>query len=170
MSVPQVLLETVDNFIKNDLKKLKWIKPIHRELIDTYGDEMAVNVTAEVLKKLGKNNDAKKLKNSYAGGNTAAPSTSAAAPPAAPVAPPAAPAPPPAAPVAPPVAHVATPAAPVATPAAHVATPAAHVAPPAAPVAPPAAPVAMMAQERSIIIAPTVTGGTSGTWNITINK
>ncbi|KAK9540721.1 hypothetical protein VZT92_003156 [Zoarces viviparus] len=123
MSVPQVLLETVDNLIKNDLKKLKWIKPIHRELIDTYGDEMAVNVTAEVLKKLGRNNDAKELKNSYA------------ETPAAPVAPPAAPAP-----------------------------------PPAAPAPPPAASVAMMAQQGSIIIAPTVTGGTSGTWNITINK
>ncbi|KAK9540720.1 hypothetical protein VZT92_003156 [Zoarces viviparus] len=156
MSVPQVLLETVDNLIKNDLKKLKWIKPIHRELIDTYGDEMAVNVTAEVLKKLGRNNDAKELKNSYAAGNTAAPSTSAAVPPAAPVETPAAP--------------VETPAAPVETPAAPVAPPAAPAPPPAAPAPPPAASVAMMAQQGSIIIAPTVTGGTSGTWNITINK
>ncbi|XP_074485867.1 caspase b-like [Sebastes fasciatus] len=44
------------------------------------------------------------------------------------------------------------------------------VAPTAAPVAPPAAPATMLAQQGSVIIAPTVAGGTSGAWNITINK
>ncbi|KAK9540723.1 hypothetical protein VZT92_003158 [Zoarces viviparus] len=43
-------------------------------------------------------------------------------------------------------------------------------APPAAPVGPPAAPASMMAQQGSIIIAPNVAGGTSGTWNINITK
>ncbi|GLD63917.1 pyrin [Lates japonicus] len=36
--------------------------------------------------------------------------------------------------------------------------------------APPAAPASLSAQQGSVIIAPTVTGGTSGSWNITINK
>ncbi len=41
------------------------------------------------------------------------------------------------------------------------------VAPPAAPAAPAAT---MSAQQGSVIFAPTLAGGTSGTWNITINK
>ncbi|KAK9540722.1 hypothetical protein VZT92_003157 [Zoarces viviparus] len=55
------------------------------------------------------------------------------------------------------------------------APPASPVAPPPAPPAPappaaPAAPASMMAQQGSIIIAPNLTGGTSGTWNINITK
>lgn len=44
------------------------------------------------------------------------------------------------------------------------------VAPTAAPVAPPAAPATMLAQQGGVIIAPTVASGTSGSWNITVNK
>ncbi|KAG8014600.1 hypothetical protein GBF38_003148 [Nibea albiflora] len=40
------------------------------------------------------------------------------------------------------------------------------VAPPGAP----AAPATMMAQQGSVIFAPTISSGTSGAWNITINK
>ncbi|XP_076584500.1 pyrin-like [Chaetodon auriga] len=136
MLVPELLIETLEDLIDDDFKKLKWYltlqildscNPIRRSHLDTasrtetvskmiesYGEESAVNITAEILKKIGYNNTAERLKKMHAGGKT--PSTSSSA------------------------------------------------------VAPPAAPATMMAQQGSVIIAPTVTGGTSGTWNITINK
>ncbi|XP_042285967.1 pyrin-like [Thunnus maccoyii] len=40
----------------------------------------------------------------------------------------------------------------------------------APPVAAPAAPAAMSAHDGSVIIAPTIIGGTSGTWNINVKK
>ncbi|XP_054460070.1 caspase b-like isoform X1 [Anoplopoma fimbria] len=150
MLVRMLLLETLQDLINDEFKTFKWhlqdkvldsCKPIPRSylenadrtdavtrMIASYGEEMAVNISVEVLKRMNNNSAAEKLRNIYsAGGNTAASSTSAsdAAPPAAPVAPPA---------------------------------------------APPAAPATMMAKQGGVIFAPTVAGGTSGTWNITINK
>ncbi|XP_054460071.1 caspase b-like isoform X2 [Anoplopoma fimbria] len=149
MLVRMLLLETLQDLINDEFKTFKWhlqdkvldsCKPIPRSylenadrtdavtrMIASYGEEMAVNISVEVLKRMNNNSAAEKLRNIYSGGNTAASSTSAsdAAPPAAPVAPPA---------------------------------------------APPAAPATMMAKQGGVIFAPTVAGGTSGTWNITINK
>ncbi|XP_049900336.1 uncharacterized protein LOC126390196 isoform X2 [Epinephelus moara] len=141
MSVPQLLEDLGDD----DFETLKWYlsmdilegcKPIPKSrlgkaprtdtvsrMIESYGEESAVKVTVEILRKMGNINAAEKLKNRYA------------APLAAPAAPPAAP-----------------------------------VLPPAAPVASPAAPATMSAQHGSVIIAPTVSGSTAGTWNITVNK
>ncbi|XP_075947776.1 caspase b-like [Anarhichas minor] len=140
MAVPRLLLEILEDLIEDDFNEFKWLlengvdfKPIARshlenakrrdtvrKMIDTYREEMAVKIAVGVLKEMGNNNAAEKLKNSYAaGGNTATPSTSTSA---------------------------------------------------AAPPAAPAAPASMTAQQGSIIIAPNVTGGTSGTWNININK
>lgn len=136
MLVPELLLDTMEDLIDSELKTFKWyltipildscspIRKSHLEtasrtetvskMIESYGEESAVNITVEILKKMGFNNAAVKLKRMHAGGTTPTTSSSAAAP--------------------------------------------------------PAAPAAMMAQQGSVIIAPTVTGGTSGSWNITINK
>lgn len=143
MLVPQLLLETLEELGNADFETFKWYltlkvldscKPIPksrledsprtdavRRMMESYGEEMAVNVAVEILKMMGNNNAAECLKSSYAGRKTATPSTttSAAAPPAA---------------------------------------------------APPAADAKLWAQQGGVIIAPTLAGGTSGTWNITINK
>ncbi|KAL7404893.1 hypothetical protein ABVT39_020627 [Epinephelus coioides] len=142
MSVPQLLLETLEDLDDDDFEKFKWYlsmdilegcKPIPKSrlgkaprtdtvsrMTESYTKESAVKVTVEILRKMGNNNAAEKLKNRYAG--------------------------------------------------APAASPAAPVVPPAAPVAPPAAPATMSAQHGSVIIAPTVSGSTAGTWNITVNK
>ncbi|TKS68591.1 NACHT, LRR and PYD domains-containing protein 3 [Collichthys lucidus] len=143
MQVPELLVETLEDLGDDDLKKFKWYltlineggcKPIpnarlekaSREetvsrLIERYGENGAVKVTATALRKMSNNNAADMLERAYAAMGTATPSTSST------------------------------------------------VAPPAAPAAP-AAPATMMAQEGSVIFAPTISSGTSGAWNITINK
>ncbi|XP_041789964.1 pyrin [Chelmon rostratus] len=136
MPVPQLLFDTLEDLVNDEFKTFKWYlsqrlldscSPIRRshlemasrtetvsKMTESYGEELAVNITAEILKKMGFNSTAAELKRKYAEGRM--PSTSSSA------------------------------------------------------VAPPAAPATMMAQQGSVIIAPSVTGGTSGSWNITINK
>ncbi|KAL7404288.1 hypothetical protein ABVT39_012569 [Epinephelus coioides] len=135
MSVPQLLLETLQCLRSNDFETLKWYLSMDilegcrripvaslenaprtdtvSRMIQSYGEESAVKVTAAILRKMGNNNAADELEKRYA------------------------------------------------------ASPAAPVAPPAAPVAPLAAPATMTAQHGSGIIAPTITGSTIGTLNIT---
>ncbi|XP_044043709.1 pyrin-like [Siniperca chuatsi] len=141
MLVPQLLLETLEELLEDDFKQLKWYlsmtvvdscRPIPKshlemasrrdtvsKMVESYGEESAVNITVEILKRMNANNAAVMLQNKYAEGKSATHSTSSSA-----------------------------------------------VAPPAAA----AAPATMSAQQGSVIIAPTVAGGTSGSWNITINK
>ncbi|XP_068583820.1 pyrin-like [Cebidichthys violaceus] len=108
MAVLDLLLETLEDLLEKDFKKFKWwlgnggdFSPIPRsylekadqmdtvtKMIETYGEEMAVKIAVDVLKKMCNNNAAEKLKNRYAAGGN----TSAVAPSAAPAAPPAAPA------------------------------------------------------------------------------
>ncbi|XP_078022246.1 caspase b-like isoform X2 [Epinephelus lanceolatus] len=112
MLVPQLLLETLEELQDDDFETLKWYlsmnilegcKPIPKSrlgkaprtntvsrMIESYGEESAVKVTVEILRKMGNNNAAEKLKSRYAGGKTTKPPT--AAPVAPPAAPPAAPA------------------------------------------------------------------------------
>ncbi|XP_042285980.1 caspase b-like [Thunnus maccoyii] len=141
MQVPQLLLDTLEDLPDRDFKTFNWYlttdvldgcKRIPKarlekasrtdtvdEMIRGYGEEMAVNITVEILRKINNNYAAEKLKKAYAERRAATPSTSSSA-----LAPPAAPAP----------------------------------------------PAAMFAQDGSVIIAPTIMGGTSRSWNITINK
>ncbi|XP_049900337.1 uncharacterized protein LOC126390196 isoform X3 [Epinephelus moara] len=112
MLVPQLLLETLEELRDDDFETLKWYlsmdilegcKPIPKSrlgkaprtdtvsrMIESYGEESAVKVTVEILRKMGNINAAEKLKSRYAGGKTTKPPT--AAPVAPPAAPPAAPA------------------------------------------------------------------------------
>lgn len=89
MSVPQLLLETLQGLLEDDFKTLKWylwngvlddynpIPPSFLEnasrvqtvsqIINSYGEESAVKVTIEVLRKMNFNGPAEKLKSRYAG-------------------------------------------------------------------------------------------------------
>ncbi|XP_067441407.1 caspase b-like [Thunnus thynnus] len=138
MAVPQLLLKTLDDLYDDDFSRFNWhlgtgvlagCEPIPKsrlqnphqtktvdEMIRRYGEEMAVTITVEILRKMNNNYAAEKLKEAYAEGRAATSSTSSSA------------------------------------------------------LAPPAAPAAISAQNGSVIIAPIVNGGTSGSWNITINK
>ncbi|KAM7394603.1 hypothetical protein PAMP_021394 [Pampus punctatissimus] len=134
MQVPQLLLDTLEDQCDDYFKKFVWYlttcnglldgcSPIRKahlqnpsrmdtvtEMINSYGEESAVKITAVILRKIGNNNSAAKLEKDY----TAIPST------------------------------------------------------PSSVLAPPVA--AISAQTGSVIIAPSVAGGTSGSWNITVNK
>ncbi|KAI3352524.1 hypothetical protein L3Q82_005469 [Scortum barcoo] len=113
MDVPELLLETLEDLINEDLQKLQWylslgivegykaIPKSHLEkatrtetvtrLIQNYGDESAVKITVKILRKMNFNSTADELESKYAGKQAspaAAPPSAAAAPPAA--APPAA--------------------------------------------------------------------------------
>ncbi|KAM3624122.1 uncharacterized protein V6R79_019304 [Siganus canaliculatus] len=147
MPVPpsQLLLETLEDLVNDDYETFKFYlsmkdvqdwKPIPkssleaasrtatvRKMIESYGADTAVSVTARILRTMNCNSLATDLTSKYTSAGkeeheTAAPSTSAVAAPA-------------------------------------VAAPAA---------------AAMTAGQGGVIIAPTVTGGTSGSWNITIHK
>ncbi|XP_044203547.1 caspase b-like isoform X2 [Thunnus albacares] len=141
MQVPQLLLDTLEDLPDSDFKTFNWYltnnvldgckripkarleKASRTDTVDEmrqgYGEEMAVNITVEILRKMNNNYAAEKLKEAYAERRAATSSTSSSA-----FAPPAAPAP----------------------------------------------PAAISAQNGSVIIAPIVNGGTSGSWKITINK
>ncbi|KAL7404457.1 hypothetical protein ABVT39_015048 [Epinephelus coioides] len=90
MSVPQLLLETLEDLGDDaDFEKFKWYlsmdilegcKPIPKSCLgkaprtntvsrmtESYTKESAVKVTVEILRKMGNNNAAEKLKNRYAG-------------------------------------------------------------------------------------------------------
>ncbi|KAM8772895.1 uncharacterized protein AB9X84_012654 isoform 1-T1 [Acanthopagrus schlegelii] len=102
MQAPLLLLDTLDELGADEFKRFLWnlsqpvldgCQPIRRghlvnadrqdavsKMIDSYGEEMAVSVTAEILKRMNNNNAAEKLKKAYAGGkdggSTAAPPSS----------------------------------------------------------------------------------------------
>uniref|UniRef100_UPI0037E70E9E uncharacterized protein n=1 Tax=Semicossyphus pulcher TaxID=241346 RepID=UPI0037E70E9E len=146
MSVQELLLETLEDLIEDDFKKLKWFlsmkirdscKPIPtsrletasridtvRRMMESYSEDTAVSLTVEILRKMNHNEAAGRLESAYAGQKAATPAT----------------------------------------------TPASSAAPaPAAPA--PAAPGTISAEGGSVIIAPQLgSTSTSGTWNITINK
>ncbi|KAF7644989.1 hypothetical protein LDENG_00212360 [Lucifuga dentata] len=93
MAVPQLLLETLENLDNDEFNTFKWYlsyavlescRPIARchlesparhdavtKMIDSYGEKSAVEVTAEILKKINNNNAAQMLKKAYAEGTTA---------------------------------------------------------------------------------------------------
>ncbi|XP_022593910.1 pyrin-like isoform X2 [Seriola dumerili] len=138
MGVELLLMETLEELSKCDFEKFKWLlstdvmdgcKPIPKshledaprtetvsKMAQKYDDDLAVNLTIEILRKMNMNNTAQKLKNTHTGGKTAASSTSSSAS------------------------------------------------------APAVAPATISAQQGGVVIAPTVSGSTAGSWNITINK
>lgn len=89
MQVPPLLLRTLDDLGDSDFKTFKWYltsgastsyAPIPKsrlenaarrdtvsEMIQTYGEESAVNTTVEILKNINNNLAAEKLKKEYAG-------------------------------------------------------------------------------------------------------
>ena len=89
MLVAELLLETLEELRQDDFEKLKWYlsmnasagyKPIPpsqletasrlvtvSKIIESNGEEKAVNVTAEILKRMNNNDAAKRLMNKYAG-------------------------------------------------------------------------------------------------------
>ncbi|KAG8014601.1 hypothetical protein GBF38_003149 [Nibea albiflora] len=90
MLVPQLLLNTLEELNENDFTKFKWFLALnvwnnlkqmskcylespHRHdavsrMIESYGEDMAVSVTAEILKRMNHNNAAEKLKTAYTEG------------------------------------------------------------------------------------------------------
>ena len=90
MLVPQLLLETLEDLGDGALKKFKFflglkilngctqiarchLESPHRhdtvsKMIDTYGEEMAVNMTVAILKMMKHNDAAEKLKEKHTGG------------------------------------------------------------------------------------------------------
>lgn len=173
MQVPHLLLETLEDLLNEELQMLKWYlslevlegcRPIPKSrlekasrtdivsrMIDSYGEESAVNITVEILRKMNFNSAAEELKTKYAGAVdvishsnqnylfsscccfTCVYTDSLT------------------------ICNFASAGGKKATPS----TSSSAVAPPAA---------TMSAQQGSVIFAPTVAGSTSGTWNITINK
>ncbi|CAK6972981.1 caspase b-like isoform X1 [Scomber scombrus] len=91
MQVPLLILDTLDELSGNEFKRFQWnltqevlseCKPFRKgqlenqeredivnKMINSYGEEPAVNVTAEILKRINYNNAADKLKKAYAGGS-----------------------------------------------------------------------------------------------------
>ncbi|XP_073332623.1 caspase b-like [Pagrus major] len=90
MAVSQLILDTLDELGADEFKRFRWYltqsvlddcQPIRKghlenadrpdtvnKMIDSYSEDMAVNVTAEILKRMNHNNAAEKLKRAYAGG------------------------------------------------------------------------------------------------------
>ncbi|XP_008291272.1 pyrin-like [Stegastes partitus] len=107
MQVQQLLLEILEDLIDEELKMFQWYCTMDNldeckrfpktrldkasrivtvtKLTESYGEESAVRLTVEILKKMRNNSLADKLCNMYAEGRPAAPSTSSSAqsPPAA---------------------------------------------------------------------------------------
>lgn len=89
MLVPMLLLGTLEELLDDDLKMLKWYLSMHvsgscapiprshldkasrtetvSKMIERYGEEDAVNITIEILKKMNFNDTAGKLENKYTG-------------------------------------------------------------------------------------------------------
>nr|XP_040043490.1 pyrin domain-containing protein 1-like [Gasterosteus aculeatus aculeatus] len=105
MSVKKLLLEVLENLVQDDFKRFKLhltevgvegFEPIYKSrlenadrtdtvgtIVKSYGEQVAVKITVEVLKLIGNCDAAEKLRNEYkAGGGEASSSASAAAPPA----------------------------------------------------------------------------------------
>ncbi|XP_069023558.1 pyrin domain-containing protein 1 [Embiotoca jacksoni] len=145
MLVPQLLLETLEDVLNDDFKKFKWYlsmnvldccKPIPKaylenasridtvtKMIASYGQELAVDITVDILRKMCLNAGAERLKKAYTEG-TAAPTTTTTT-------------------------STTTTSTSTSTP---IAT---H---------------AVSAQQGSVVIAPMLHGGATGSWNITIEK
>ncbi|XP_033479559.1 pyrin domain-containing protein 1-like [Epinephelus lanceolatus] len=92
MQVPLLILDTLDGLGTDDFKRFRWnltqpvldgCQPIRKghlenadkqdtvsRMIDSYGEETAVNITVEILRRMNHNNAAQKLKQAYAGGST----------------------------------------------------------------------------------------------------
>lgn len=95
MQVPLLILDTLDELGSEEFKRFRWnltqpvldgCQPIRKgylesadrqdavtKMIDNYGEEMAVKVTVEILKRMNHNNAAEKLKQKYAAGSTQTP-------------------------------------------------------------------------------------------------
>lgn len=89
MQVSLLIVDTLDELGTEEFKRFRWnltqqvlagCEPIRKgyienadrqdtvsKMIESYGEEMAVNVTAEILKRMNHNNTALKLKKAYAG-------------------------------------------------------------------------------------------------------
>lgn len=89
MQVPTLLIDTLDGLSNSEFKRFHWnltqqvlegCKPFRKgqlenaeredtvtKMIESYGEESAVYVTAEILKRINHNNAADKLKKAYAG-------------------------------------------------------------------------------------------------------
>ncbi|XP_053184265.1 caspase b-like isoform X2 [Scomber japonicus] len=98
MQVPLLILDYLDELSGNEFKRFQWnltqevlsgCKPFRKgqlensdredivnKMVDSYGEEPAVNVTAEILKRINHNNAADKLKKAYADGKTPPPPSS----------------------------------------------------------------------------------------------
>ncbi|KAM9362880.1 pyrin domain-containing protein 1-like [Symphorus nematophorus] len=94
MQVPLLILGMLDELGADEFKRFRWnltqpvldgCQPIPKgylesadrqdtvsKMIDSYGEETAVKITVEILKRMNHNNAAEKLKRSYAGGSSAA--------------------------------------------------------------------------------------------------
>ncbi|TDH15780.1 hypothetical protein EPR50_G00012470 [Perca flavescens] len=94
MQVPLLILDTLDELGADEFKRFRWnltqpvldgCQPIRKghlenadrqdtvsKMIDSYGEETAVKVAVEILKRMNHNNAAEKLKKTYPGGSTAA--------------------------------------------------------------------------------------------------
>ncbi|XP_049900340.1 pyrin-like isoform X4 [Epinephelus moara] len=92
MQVPLLILDTLDELGTDDFKRFRWnltqpvldgCQPIRKghlenadkqdtisRMIDSYGEQTAVNITVEILRRMNYNNAAQKLKQAYAGGST----------------------------------------------------------------------------------------------------
>lgn len=89
MLVPELLLETLEELQNEEFRTLKWYlsqnilescKPFPKshlqnasrtdtvdKIIDSYREELAVNITVEILRKMRNNRAAEELKSRYAG-------------------------------------------------------------------------------------------------------
>ncbi|KAF1394715.1 hypothetical protein PFLUV_G00004030 [Perca fluviatilis] len=92
MQVPLLILDTLDELGADEFKRFRWnltqpvldgFEPIRKghlenadrqdtvsKMIDRYGEETAVKVAVEILKRMNHNNAAEKLKKTYAGEST----------------------------------------------------------------------------------------------------
>lgn len=91
MQVPRLILDTLDELGAAEFKRFLWsltqpvldgCQPIRKgflesadrqdtvnKMIESYGEESAVNVTVKILRMMNNNNAAEKLKKTYAGGS-----------------------------------------------------------------------------------------------------
>ncbi|XP_068558808.1 pyrin domain-containing protein 1-like [Cebidichthys violaceus] len=94
MQVPRLILDSLDELGADDFKRFRWnltqpvldgCRPIPKSclekedrpdvvgrMISSYGEESAVKVTVEILKRMNLNNEAEKLQNAGPAGSTAA--------------------------------------------------------------------------------------------------
>ncbi|XP_074538648.1 pyrin domain-containing protein 1-like [Halichoeres trimaculatus] len=93
MQAAPLLLDTLDELGADEFKRFRWnlsqpvlagCQPIRKgylenadrqdtvsKMIDSYSEEAAVNLTAEILRRMNHNNAAEKLRRAFSGGSTA---------------------------------------------------------------------------------------------------